>query len=180
MSKFTAFVLLVALRVFYQPSIAQTELSAFTTISSFKIKEEKNNETNLPALGLSKTNPVVTARIIQFNGSYENNKMILNWVVSGNESADQFEVERSLDGKTFIMAALVFGTDKPNEDKYQFYEKAANKKVSYRIKLINKNKQAEYSVVIEINRMTPITARQKLWYAERTGIRSFIAQRVFA
>ena len=55
--------------------------------------------------------------------------MILNWVVGENETADRFEIEKSTDGKTFIMAALVFGTEKPKTDKYQFYEKAGRKKV---------------------------------------------------
>jgi hypothetical protein len=35
-------------------------------------------------------------------------------------------------------------------DNYQFYEKAATQKMLYRIKMINKNKQTEYSKVIEI------------------------------
>lgn len=49
------------------------------------------------------------------------------------------------------MAALVFGTDKTETDNYQFYEKAGNQKVLYRIKLINKNLKAEYSTVVEVN-----------------------------
>lgn len=72
-------------------------------------------------------------------------------MVNENETADRFEVEKSTDGKTFTMAGLVFGTDKSETDNYQFYEKAGNKKILYRIKMINKNQQAEYSAVIEIN-----------------------------
>jgi len=49
------------------------------------------------------------------------------------------------------MAGLVFGTDKPETDTYQFYEKTNNKKVSYRIKLINKDKKIAYSAVVRIN-----------------------------
>ena len=75
----------------------------------------------------------------------------MNWVVGENETADQFEVEKSLDGKNFTLAALVFATDKRETDTYQFYEKAGNEKVSYRIKLINKNRKTEYSSVIDIN-----------------------------
>ncbi len=72
-------------------------------------------------------------------------------MVGENETADQFEVEKSTDGKTFTLTALVFGTDKPETDKYQFYEKAGDQKILYRIKLINKNRSIEYSDVIEIN-----------------------------
>ena len=75
----------------------------------------------------------------------------MNWEVGDNETADQFEVEKSTDGKNYIMAALVFGTDKSETDKYQFYEKAGSQRVLYRIKLINKDRKTEYSTVVEIN-----------------------------
>ena len=88
-----------------------------------------------------------------------NNKVILQWLVAENETADQFEVERSSDGKSFSMAALVFGTDKSETDQYQFYEKVNPKKMLYRIKLIGKDGQATYSSVIEI---APETKTQKL------------------
>ncbi len=90
------------------------------------------------------------AKVISLNGSVNSNKIILQWMVAENESADQFEVEKSSDGKNFHMAALVFGTDKAETGQYQFYEKANKSKVSYRIKLINKDRQAAYSDVIEI------------------------------
>ena len=76
---------------------------------------------------------------------------MLQWIVSENENAAQFEVEKSTDGKNFSMAALVFGTDKTATDNYQFYEKAGKKKVAYRIKIINKNQTIDYSSVIEID-----------------------------
>jgi hypothetical protein len=91
------------------------------------------------------------AKLISFKGSVNKNKIILQWAVKENETADQFVVEKSVDGKNFAMAALVFGSDKPETDNYEFYEKANNKKVSYRIKLISKNQETEYSSVIEIN-----------------------------
>jgi hypothetical protein len=92
-----------------------------------------------------------SARLFRIEGSIVNHKVILNWVVGENETADQFEIEKSTDGKNYILAALVFGTDKMEGDNYQFYEKAGNQKVSYRIKLINKNHKTEYSPVVEIN-----------------------------
>ncbi len=91
------------------------------------------------------------AKLISFKASINKNKIILQWAVKENETADQFVVEKSSDGKSFAVAALVFGTDKPETDNYEFYEKANNKKVCYRIKLISKNQETEYSSVIEIN-----------------------------
>jgi hypothetical protein len=135
MTKFTAFVMIVALRIVYHPSDAQNDLAPFASPSP------------LPASTIS----ITPAQLISINGSIRNHKVFLNWAVGENETADMFEVEKSADGKTFTMAALVFGTNKSETDCYQFYEKAGPKKLLYRIKLINKNKQAEYSAVIEIN-----------------------------
>ncbi len=134
MAKFTAFVILVILRISYPSAFEPTEPAPFASPSP------------LPASTIS----IVPANLISINGSITNKKVVRNWIVSENETAEQFEVEKSTDGKNFSMAALVFGTDKPETGNYQFYEKAGNHKVSYRIKLINKNKQTEYSAIVEI------------------------------
>ncbi|MDZ4794967.1 MAG: hypothetical protein SGI83_11865 [Bacteroidota bacterium] len=135
MIKLTAFVAIIALRIMYQPSNAQAALAPFTSPSP------------LSATRIS----ITPAKLISVTGSISSQKVVLNWEVNENESADQFEIEKSTDGKNFSIAALVFGTDKPDTGKYQFYEKAGNQKVLYRIKLINKNRQTEYSAVVEIN-----------------------------
>lgn len=135
MIKLTAFIAIIALRIMYQPSSAQSTMAPFTSPAP------------LSAISL----PAIPAKLIQVTGSISNQKVILNWVVNENETADQFEVEKSTDGKNFSTTALVFGTDKADTGNYQFYEKAGNQKVLYRIKLINKNRQTEYSAVVEIN-----------------------------
>jgi hypothetical protein len=135
MTKFTAFVMIIALRIGYHPSNAQNDIAPFTS----------------PSPHLSSIVSFVPAKIISINGKISNNKVILNWVVGANETADKFEVEKSTDGKTFTMAALVFATENGATDYYMFYEKAMKQKILYRIKMINKNHQAEYSSVIEIN-----------------------------
>jgi len=131
MSKFTAFIIIVALRIVFHPSDAQSGIAPFTSPST------------LPASAHS----LAPAKLI----SISDHKVILNWVVGQNETADKFEIEKSADGKIFTLAALVSGTDRPERDNYQFYERSGNKKVMYRIKMVNKNRQSEYSAVIEIN-----------------------------
>ena len=135
MTKFSAFIIIIALRIIYHPSIAQSGIAPFASPSPLS----------------TSTISFSNARLISIEGSIHNKKVVLTWVVGQNETADQFEVEKSTDGKNFTLAALVFGTDKPEIDNYLFYEKAGKKKVLYRIKIINKNRQAEYSDVIEIN-----------------------------
>jgi hypothetical protein len=85
------------------------------------------------------------------------NKVYLEWSMNENEFADQFQVEKSEDGKNFIMVGLVFSNDKPGTGLYQFYEKVNSLKQFYRVKLINKNQQTEYSNVI---RVTPFKSHQ--------------------
>lgn len=136
MTKFTAFIIIVALRIVFQPSGVQSGLDPFTSPSSMP-----------PAT----TNSFAPAKLISISGSISHHQVMLNWVVGENETADKFEIERSADGKIFTLAALVFGTDKPETDHYRFYERSGNKKILYRIKMINKNRQAEYSAVIEID-----------------------------
>ncbi len=90
------------------------------------------------------------SKLLEFNASLQNSRIILDWIVGDNQTADQFEVEKSTDGIHFKTAAYVFGTDKANTDSYQFYEKAGNGTVQYRIKIIDKNKQAFYSNVLVV------------------------------
>ena len=135
MTKFTAFIIIVALRIVFHPSDAQSTIPPFAS------------PTQLPASGI----PFAPAKLISISGSISNHKVILNWVVGENETADKFEVEKSTNGKNFTLAALVFGTDKAETANYSFFEKAGSEKILYRIKLISKNRQAEYSAVIEIN-----------------------------
>ncbi|HEV7781007.1 MAG TPA: hypothetical protein VGO58_07055 [Chitinophagaceae bacterium] len=135
MTKYAVFIFILAFRILYHPLSAKSDIPPFAS--------------PLPVSHSTSATP--PAKVISFDGSITSNKVILNWVVGENETADQFEVEKSTDGKNFTMAALVFGTDKPATDKYQFYEKAGNQRTLYRIKLINKNHQSEYSAVVEIN-----------------------------
>ena len=89
-----------------------------------------------------------TAVVNQLNCTFKNDRVILTWIIDNNQSANQVEVESSTDGKNFTMAALVFGTDKKDTDNYYFYEKAKKGKIFYRLKIINKDSSAQYSVVV--------------------------------
>ena len=116
---------------------AQTETASFTSTSP-----------NFHFRDISKTAPI---KILSFYGNRTNNKVLMQWIINQNESANQFEVEKSIDGKKFSMVALVFGTDKPEKETYMFYEKSSSKKVSYRIKCIDNNKNVSYSDILVID-----------------------------
>ena len=135
MTKYITLAAIVALRIIYNPAPTQTVIAPFAN----------------PSPVTTSTISAPPAKLVRIDGSISNNKMILNWAVEKNETADMFEVEKSSDGKNFSMAALVFGTDKAETGIYQFFERAAKQRMFYRIKLIDKNGQGSYSDVITIN-----------------------------
>jgi hypothetical protein len=113
----------------YQTSSAQSASVAVTTPStSVSIKPH-------------------SVKVMSINSSISNKKFLLNWAIGTNQDADRFEVERSTDGKTFEMAALVFGTDKADTDDYVFYEIAKKVKTYYRVKIIGKDGSVDYTPV---------------------------------
>jgi hypothetical protein len=83
-----------------------------------------------------------------FTYTIQNNKILLSWTIGKNENTDRFELERSSDGKKFVVAALLFGTDKPGENSYQLYEKTRPGKIFYRVKIIHKDQGIGYSAII--------------------------------
>ena len=95
--------------------------------------------------------PKFPGRVISLDGTINNNKVLLNWKVEENEAVYMFEVEKSMDGKNFTTAAIVFGTDKSETEEYRFFEKASKPKSVYRIKLINKQRQVAYSKIITVS-----------------------------
>jgi len=126
----------MALRLGYHPAPATTDNTPFASL-------QVHSET-------TKQQPKLL-NIISITGSVINNKVILDWQVGQNEKADQFLVEKSTDGNTFKVAALVFSSEKSDKENYQFYERASNGKCIYRVLLISKDKQSIYSPAVEID-----------------------------
>lgn len=92
-----------------------------------------------------------TVKLFDFSVNRKGNRTELHWLVDKNENVNQFEIEKSTDGKNFKIAALVFGSEKSNTDSYMFYEKGTDKKVSYRIRLVDNKGAIIYSEIIEVN-----------------------------
>jgi hypothetical protein len=137
MIKYLSLITILALRLLYQPSVPQAYPAPFKAVPAIQ-----------PAPAPMPT--IAPSHLLEFKGHVKNNKVFLIWAIGENETADLFEVEKSTDGVNFKMAALIFGTDKPATDSYEFYERAGNQKIKYRIKIVNKNKEAAYSPVVEI------------------------------
>ena len=124
-----------------------TKFCALVIILSFKTA----NFQATPATTLTEFSMVTPAKVINLRAELRQQKVFLNWGVLENETADRFCIEKSVDGKNFEMAALAFDSDTPGKFEYKFFEKASKQKVSYRIRLVNKDRKEEYSEVITVD-----------------------------
>lgn len=88
--------------------------------------------------------------LISFQGNMnKNNKVTLNWTVADNEIANNFEIERSINGHDFATIGVVFASEKIGTENYMFYETyTASEKVMYRLKMIDKNREVNYSKIL--------------------------------
>lgn len=72
----------------------------------------------------------------------------LTWSVKNNEMTGQLELERSINGKAFKTAAIIFPVESEGTAEYAFRDSNVSTKASYRIKVIQKNGTISYSSVI--------------------------------
>lgn len=94
------------------------------------------------------TTIAVVPHVAVFKAIVANQKIQLHWKAEENQSVNLFEVEKSIDGKHFTTAALVFATDKASAEEYLYFEKSTGKKITYRVKIISKDKQVYYSSTV--------------------------------
>jgi len=93
----------------------------------------------------------------------KNNKVTLNWTVADNEIAYNFEVERSFNGRDFTTVAIVFASEKMGTEKYMYYETTSGTdKVMYRLKMIDKNREVDYSRILIFQLKSTITNNIKI------------------
>ncbi|HWN88059.1 MAG TPA: T9SS type A sorting domain-containing protein [Chitinophagaceae bacterium] len=101
-------------------------------------------------LGCDPTAVPLPIHLISFQGNMnKNNKVTLNWTVADNEIANNFEVERSFNGRDFTTVGVVFASEKMGTENYMFYETTSGTdKVMYRLKMIDKNHEVNYSRIL--------------------------------
>jgi hypothetical protein len=99
-----------------------------------------------PALQ-STTLPV---KLTSFSGKNQGQVNKLEWVTEFNETARNFEVEKSFDGKDFTPCGLVWATNKTGSEEYSFSQYSSASKVFYRLKMTDEAGKDEYSKTISI------------------------------
>lgn len=93
---------------------------------------------------------VLPVQLVSFQGNVNSkNKVSLQWRIENNNTIDQFEVQRSHDGREFETVAIVFASEKTDIEDYMFYETISSfEKVLYRLKMIDKNNNVSYSRIL--------------------------------
>jgi hypothetical protein len=130
--------------------------SAFTLVSGAQM--DLNGEYSDKIAGRSE----VPVKLIYFLGNMNDNRLLLKWNVSDNESANLFEVEKSYDGKDFFTGGLIFSSEKNGNETYFFPQLLKDQeKIFYRLKIIDKNQKVKYSKVLSFQPI-PIAEKNSL------------------
>ncbi|HET9824345.1 MAG TPA: T9SS type A sorting domain-containing protein [Chitinophagaceae bacterium] len=86
--------------------------------------------------------------LMSFQGNMNNGKVNLQWSVAQNEEGEHFEIQRSVDGKTFETAGIVMVSSKYGTESYTYSEVASSDKSYYRLEMVNKNGAIRYSKIL--------------------------------
>ena len=99
---------------------------------------------------------VLPIKFVKLAGLLQADKVTLNWIIIADKEVDHFEVERSTDNSNFIKTGTVTQLVKLNElQSFSFIDDVANVNkeiIYYRIKVISKNGEIQYSNIIVIRR----------------------------
>jgi hypothetical protein len=103
--------------------------------------------------------------LLSFQGNMnKSNKVTLNWKVADNETVNSFEVERSTNGRDFTTVAVVLASEKRGTENYMFYETITNSdKIMYRLKMIDKQYDIDYSKILMFHTKAMITNDIKIF-----------------
>ena len=94
---------------------------------------------------------VLNGTFMRFKASVINNKSVLNWVATEEKSLAYYDVEKSLDGTTFLKIGSV-PAQNLSEASYLFNDpEAMNGAVYYRLKMVNQDKLYKYSNIVLVN-----------------------------
>lgn len=131
----------------------------FTFLSATFLTSFSQNDTNINEMPAAVAFIQSSAETFPINltifvaSQSKNNKVNINWTVDNNETANYFELEKSINGKRFATAAIIFCSEKNGTENYMFYETNKDKdNVSYRLKMIAKKQIVELSETIFIKK----------------------------
>lgn len=97
-------------------------------------------------------NSALPVRLVSFSGNLNDSKVALTWKVDMNETAEQFDVERSVNGSKFSYIGTVWSTLIAGTAVYNFTDElSSNERVAYRLKMTDNNLKTAYSKIISFD-----------------------------
>ena len=134
------------------PGSAGTILTALPSISTIGTNTglSYSFNTGFSGFGAGIIGTVLPITLIQFDGAIVHGHAQLNWTSSSEENSRGFDIERSLDGKTFEKIGWLASVGNSSGDnKYQFSDKDLAAEINYyRLKLYSQDNQFQYSNTI--------------------------------
>jgi hypothetical protein len=86
----------------------------------------------------------LSVKLISFDGNRVHTATHLNWDIEENESAERFEVQKSVDGINFTTEAIVMSTDVSGRQQYS-YNTSSDGTIIYRLRIFNKSSTVSIS-----------------------------------
>ena len=103
----------------------------------------------------NKINTVIPLSLLEFNGRLVNSNIELNWKTTDESNTISFEIERSLDGRTYTKIGNVAATNQAGIHTYKHVDKniimLGVPILYYRLKKIDINGQFTYSFIVPIH-----------------------------
>ncbi len=94
-------------------------------------------------------------KLLRFDAAIERNEVVLKWCTSEALEISHYEIERSTDGLSFTKTGLLFHYEQGSVQEYIYTEQVndiSEKKVFYRLRIVDANGHAEYSPVRSIKK----------------------------
>ncbi len=102
------------------------------------------------------TTTVTPVELVGFSGAVKGNNVLLTWKTATETNNHGFEVQRSMDRKTFSDVGFVQGSGTTTEEhSYSYSDNPQGEKIYYRLKQIDLNGGYTYSNIIEVDNLIP-------------------------
>jgi hypothetical protein len=107
-----------------------------------------DNEQMIPNAG------ILPVRMTSFQAINRESTVELKWSVAQNENGKEFQIEKSIDGKSFTYVATVPASVKTGSENYAYNDAGVSVNTFYRVKLVDRNTQPSYSNMLMIAKKT--------------------------
>jgi len=100
---------------------------------------------------------LLPVELTSFTASVSSNGVLLNWKTATENNNSGFEVQRSVDSKTYTTIDFVKGNGSSARiNEYSYLDKNVSGNVYYRLNQVDYNGTSKYSQTIEVNAVQPI------------------------